>query len=101
MDKQIDIIEQPIEKKKRGPKPKIKTAPDVIIEKKKKGRTPTPNGSVLDIEYFKKYYHANLSYLVRCDKCNSCISFQKLKRHQKTERCKKLTLIPVIPINMD
>ena len=101
MEKQIDIIEQPIEKKKRGPKPKIKTAPDVIIEKKKKGRTPTPNGSVLDIEYFKKYYHANLSYLVRCDQCNSCISFQKLKRHQKTERCKKLTLIPVIPINID
>ena len=53
MDKQIDIIEQPIEKKKRGPKPKIKTAPDdVIIEKKKKGKTPTPNGSVLDVEYF-------------------------------------------------
>ena len=101
MEKQIDIIEQPIEKKKRGPKPKIKTAPDVIIEKKKPGKTPTPNGSVLDVEYFKKYYHANLSYLVRCDKCNSCISFQKLKRHQKTERCKKLTLIPIIPINMD
>ena len=105
MDNKIDIIEQPIEKKKRGPKPKIKTAPDdVIIEKKKKGKTPTPNGSVLDVEYFKKYYHANLSYLVRCDKCNSCISFQKLKRHQKTERCKKLTLIPVIqilPINID
>ena len=47
MDKQIDIIEQPIEKKKRGPKPKIKTAQDdVIIEKKKKGKRPTPNGSV-------------------------------------------------------
>ena len=101
MDNKIDIIEQPIEKQKRGPKPKIKTAPDVIIETKKKGKTPRPNGSVLDVEYFKKYYHANLSYLVRCDKCNSCISFQKLKRHQLTERCKKLTLIPVIPINMD
>ena len=97
MEEQIDIIEQPIEKKKRGRKPKIK-APDVIIEKKKPGKTPTPNGSVLDVEYFIKYYHANLSYLVRCDKCNSCISFQKLKRHKKTERCKKLTLIPVIQI---
>ena len=101
MEKQIDIIEQPIEKKKRGRKPKIKAQDDVIIEKKKPGKTPTPNGSVLDVEYFKKYYHANLSYLVRCDKCNSCISFQKLKRHKKTERCKKLTLIPVIPINID
>ena len=101
MEKQIDIIEQPIEKKKRGRKPKIKAQDDSIIEKKKPGKTPTPNGSVLDVEYFKKYYHANLSYLVRCDKCNSCISFQKLKRHQKTERCKKLTLIPVIPINID
>ena len=100
MDNKIDIIEQPIAKKKRGPKPKIKEPP-IIIEKKKPGKTPTPNGSVLDVEYFKKYYHANLSYLVRCDKCNSCISFQKLKRLQKTERCKKLTLIPIIPINID
>jgi hypothetical protein len=99
MEKQIDIIAQPIEKKKRGPKPKIKEP--VIIEKKKPGKIPTPNGSVLDVEYFKKYYHTNLSYLVRCDKCNSCISFQKLKRHQKTERCKRLTLIPIIPINID
>ncbi len=61
MEKQIDIIEQPIEKKKRGPKPKIK-GPDVKIEKKKRGKIPTPNGSVLDVEYFKKYYHTNLSY---------------------------------------
>ena len=38
MDNKIDIIEQPIEKKKRGPKPKIKTAPDVIIEKKETGQ---------------------------------------------------------------
>ena len=90
MDNKIDIIEQPIEKKKRGPKPKIKTAPDVIIEKKKPGKTPTPNGSVLDVEYFKKYYHANLSYLVRCDKCNSCISFQKL-----------MPVIQILPINID
>ena len=52
MEKQIDIIEQPIAKKKRGPKPKIKAQDDVIIEKKKKGKTPTPNGSVLDVEYF-------------------------------------------------
>jgi hypothetical protein len=51
MEKQIDIIAQPVEKKKRGPKPKIK-APDVIIEKKKPGKTPTPNGTVLDVEYF-------------------------------------------------
>ena len=87
MDNKIDIIEHAIEKKKRGPKPKIKTAP-VIIEKKTPGKAPTPNGSVLDVKYFKKYYHANLSYLVRCDKCNSCISFQKLKRHQKTRDVK-------------
>ncbi len=53
MEKQIDIIEQPIEKKKRGPIPKIKTAPDVIIEKKEPGKVPTPNGSVLDVEYLK------------------------------------------------
>ena len=36
MDNKIDIIEQPIEKKKRGPKPNIKAQDDVIIEKRKK-----------------------------------------------------------------
>ena len=58
MEKQIDIIEQPIDiviEKKREPKPKIKEPPmDVIIENKKRGKLPTPTGSVLDIEYFKK-----------------------------------------------
>ena len=35
------VIEQPIDiivKKKRGPKPKIKTLPDEVIEKKKRGK---------------------------------------------------------------
>ena len=32
MDNKIDIIEQTIVKKKRGPKPKIKAQDDVIIE---------------------------------------------------------------------
>ena len=58
MEKQIDIIEQPIEiiiKKKRGRKPPIQPpAVDEVIEKKKRGKKPTPNGSVLDVEYFKK-----------------------------------------------
>ncbi len=70
MEKQIDIIEPPIGiivKKKRGPKPKIKASTDEIIVKKKRGKQPTPNGSVLDVEYFKKTYHYNLSHLVRCD----------------------------------
>ena len=71
---------------------------DVIIEKKKRGKVPTRTGSVLDIEYLKQYYHANLSQLVRCDICNSCISRQKLKLHQLTKRCEKLKLIPVIPV---
>ena len=105
MEKQIDIIEQPIDisiKKKRGRKPTIKPpAVDEVIEKKKRGKKPTPNGSVLDVEYFKKYYHANLSRLVRCDIGNSCISFQKLNRHKLTKRCETLKLIPLIPVNIE
>ena len=107
MEKQIDIIEQPIDiivKKKRGSKPKIKAPTDDIIEKKKRGKKPTPNGSVLDVEYLKNYYHSNLSHLVRCDICNSCISFQKLKRHKLTKKCEKLKLIPLIqliPVNIE
>ena len=57
MEKQIDIIEKPIDiivKKKRGRKPKINDPTDEIIEKKKRGKKPTPNGSVLDVEYYKK-----------------------------------------------
>ena len=104
MEKQIDIIEQPIDiivKKKRGPKPKIKTPSTDEIIVKKRGKQPTPNGSVLDVEYFKKSYHSNLSHLVRCDICNSCVSFQKLKRHKLTKRCEKLKLIPLIPVNIE
>ena len=79
MEKQIDVIEKPIDiivKKKRGRKPKMKAQTDEIIVKKKRGKQPTPHWSVLDVEYFKKYYHSNLSHLVRCDICNSCISFK-------------------------
>jgi hypothetical protein len=107
MEKQIDKIEQPIDiivKKKRGPKPKIKPPTDEIIIKKKRGKQPTPNGSVLDVEYFKQYYHSNLSHLVRCDICNRCVSFQKIKRHKLTKRCEKLKLIPFIqlqPVNIE
>ena len=38
MEKQIDILDQPIDiivKKKRGPKPKIKAPNDEIIEKRR------------------------------------------------------------------
>ena len=41
MEKQIDIIEEPIDiivRKKRGPKPKIKAPTDEIIEKKRRGK---------------------------------------------------------------
>ncbi len=57
MEKQIDIIEQPNDisvKEKRGPKAKIKAPTDEIIVKKKRGKQPTPNGSVLDVEYIQK-----------------------------------------------
>ncbi len=66
MEKQIDIIEQPIDiivKKKRGPKPKIKAPVDEKIVKQKQGKQPTPNGSVLDVEYVKNNYHSYLSQL--------------------------------------
>ena len=42
MDNKIDKIEQPIKKNKRGPKPKIKTAPDVIIEKRNQAKRLHP-----------------------------------------------------------
>ncbi len=84
-------------KKKRGPKPNMKTPPtDEITVNKKRGKQPTPNGSVLDVEYFKNVYHSNLSHVVRCDICNSCIRFQKLKRHKLTKECEKLKFIPLI-----
>ena len=66
-----------------------------IKEKKKRGRKLTQTGPVQDKEYFKKYYHAHLAQLARCDICNSCISIQKMKRHKASKRCEKLTLIPL------
>ncbi len=67
MEKQIDKIEHPIDiivREKRWPKPKINAPTDEIIVKKKRGKQQTPNGSVLDVAYFKKYHHSNLSQLM-------------------------------------
>jgi hypothetical protein len=38
-----------------------------VPEKKKRGRKQLPDGPTQDAEYFKKYYHAHLSKLMRCD----------------------------------
>jgi hypothetical protein len=50
------------------------------------GKLTAPNKPI-DPEYFNKYYQANLSHNVTCDKCNKIVSFAKIKRHQKTKKC--------------
>ena len=76
METQIDIIEE-------------------VVEKKKRGRKQLPNGPTQDAEYFKKYYHSHLAKLIRCDICHSCISAQKMKRHKLSKRCEKIKAIPL------
>ena len=60
------IIEIPvIAKRGRGRPFKIKVpVVDVIPkEKKPRGPKPTPTGSVLDPDYFNRYYHVHLSQI--------------------------------------
>ena len=101
MEAQIENInlELPvIAKRGRGRPFKIKVpVVDVIPkEKKPRGPKPTPTGSVLDPDYFNRYYHAHLFQLTRCDKCGSCVTKQQIKKHQKSARCVKIALVPFI-----
>ena len=43
-----------------------------------------------DKEYFNKYYHEHLAQKVECELCNCLVSKAKLKRHQTTNKCKKI-----------
>ena len=101
MEQQIENInlEFPvIVKRGRGRPFKIKVpVVDVIPkERKPRGPKPTPTGSVLDPDYFNRYYHVHLSQLTRCDKCGSCVTKQQIKNHQKSARCVKIALVPFV-----
>ena len=104
MEEQIEniIIEIPvIAKRGRGRPFKIKVPVDDAIPvetkvRKPRGPKPTPTGSVLDPDYFNRYYHVHLSQLTRCDKCGSCVTKQQIKKHQKSARCVKIALVPFV-----
>ena len=87
-----------IAKRGRGRPFKIKVPVDDAIpkERKPRGPKPTPTGSVLDPDYFNRYYHVHLSQLTRCDKCGSCVTKQQIKNHQKSARCVKIALVPFV-----
>ena len=104
MEEQIEniIIEIPvIAKRGRGRPFKIKVPVDDAIPveikpRKPRGPKPSPTGSVLDPEYFNRYYHAHLSQLVRCVKCGSCVTKQQIKKHQDSARCINIALVPFV-----
>ena len=88
-------------KRGRGRPFKIKVPVDDAIPveikvRKPRGPKPTPTRSVLDPDYFNRYYHVHLSQLTRCDKCGSCVTKQQIKKHQKSARCVKIALVPFI-----
>ena len=79
------------------PKAPIDDAIPVEIKvRKPRGPKPSPTGSVLDPEYFNRYYHAHLSQLVRCVKCGSCVTKQQIKKHQDSARCINIALVPFV-----
>ena len=94
----INIVIPVIEKKRRGRPIKIKVpVVDALpVVKKPKGRPPTAAGPVLNKEYFNEYYHTHLAKIVRCELCSSCISKHKLKKHQDSARCIRLSLVPFV-----
>lgn len=59
---------------------------------KKRGRPiKSPDGirnnAPLDVDYFNKYYHNNLSVKIPCDHCGELISKCKMAQHIKTKKC--------------
>ena len=60
---------------------------EVVVKKERRGRKPMDNAPSKDPKYFINYYHAKLSQVIQCPKCNKDISKQKLKRHQASSRC--------------
>ena len=79
----INIVIPVIEKKRRGRPIKIKVpVVDALpVVKKPKVRPPTAT---------------HLAKIVRCEICSSCISKQKLKKHQDSARCIRLSLVPFV-----
>ena len=101
MEQQIEniIIEIPaIAKRGRGrpAKPKAQIDDAIPVVRKARGCKPTPEGPVLNKSYFIQYYHKHLAQRIRCDKCGSCVTKQKIKKHQDTARCINTALIPFV-----
>ena len=94
----IHLVIPVIAKRGRGrpTKPKAPIDDALPVVKKPKGRPPTAAGPVLNKEYFNEYYHTHLAKIVRCEICSSCISKQKLKKHQDSARCIRLSLVPFV-----
>ena len=60
---------------------------EVVVKIERRGRKPMDNAPSKDPKCFINYYHAKLSQVIQCPKCNKCISKQKLKRVQLSSRC--------------
>ena len=65
----------------------VEVVAEVVAKIERRGRKPKENAPSKDPKYFINYYHAKLSQVIQCPKCNKNISKQKLKRHQLTSRC--------------
>ena len=97
---ELNNIEIPIPVKRgrgRPAKPKAPIDDAIPVEikvRKPRGPKPTPDGSVLNPAYFIQYYHKHLAQRIRCDKCGSCVTKQKIKKHQNTAWCINTHLIP-------
>ena len=97
----INIEIPVIAKRGRGrpakPKAPVDDAIPVEIKvRKPRGCKPKPEGPVLNKSYFIQYYHKHLAQRIRCDKCGSCVTKQKIKKHQDTTRCINTALIPFV-----
>ena len=80
----------------RPAKPKAPIDDAIPVVRKPRGCKPKPEGPVLNPAYFLQYYHKNLAQRIRCDKCGSCVTKQKIKKHQDTARCINTALIPFV-----
>ena len=54
----------------------------------------TYNNKPTDPDYFRTYYHLNLSCPTACSLCGRKVAIQKMARHQATKVCGKNRLVP-------
>ena len=74
---QVDKIKKTIGRPRINPREVEKTEEEILVHR----------------NYHREYYRNNLSHPVQCSLCGAKSSYQKIKRHQSTQKCLYLQFV--------